>query len=209
MDVQTLPQVLLSIMDILCLTIAIRAFYFYARTHNDILFTLGLSMGTIAVSAFSTLLIRNAIPSLNGNAAWIKYVGPTCSFLFIFLNSLARSGQQIRILKRWHILCTAFFLTFLLLTPALPPFSSPGEEVALNTLRGFVCLLSFIRYMMIYTTKETRFSLFMCLAFMLFTISYATLTPQLFDPHLLVFYNVGTGIRIIGYGILLTAFSIK
>jgi len=207
----SLSTILLSILDMVCLTIAVRAFLVYHKTHNDTLFILGLSMVTIAFSGLFGVATQLGFIGTNTdtNSSWSKYIGPSSGFLFIFLSSIAGSNERMRILKGWQIIFVVLYFLLALLSPILPRVPDRTTEVMLNGVRCLACVLPFLRYMLIYIKKETHFSLFMCLAFMLMGIGYVVSTPQLLQPNLLVFSTVGSSIRIIGYGTLLAAFTTK
>ena len=208
MEPQALSDLFLAFLATVCLIISARAFFQYALTHNDTLFILGLAMGTNSLATYWGIIGDIHLFGNELNTGWINYFGPTVSFLFILLLSIFSSSEQVHLLKRWHVICTTLFFTLFVLTPILPPFDH-AEEALLNGLRCIVCMIAFFRYIVIFTNKETRFSFLMSLAFMLLGIGYATITPQLFQPALVIFFYVGTCIRIIGYSTLLAAFSVS
>lgn len=211
MDLTVLPNILLAILDVCCLTVATRAFYVYYKSRSDSLFTLGLSMGTIALSALYGLMLQTHFAGINVNPAsnWTQYVGPSLSYLFIFISALIGGGAQLSTLKSVHIVVVIVYFVFLLLTPILPPIPNYTIAALLNIMRCVACLPPFFFYMSIYMKRDTNFSLFMCLAFMLMGIGYAISTPQVLQPSLLAFSTVGSIIRIIGFGTLLAAFTTK
>jgi hypothetical protein len=49
----------------------------------------------------------------------------------------------------------------------------------------------------------------MCLAFLLIGGGFGALTPQLFNTSLDIFLTLGYSLRIIGYIVLLTAYSVS
>lgn len=208
MEPQALADLSLTFLATICLFIAARAFFLYGKTHNDALFILALAMGTNSLATYWGVIGDIRLFGTALNTGWINYLGPVVSFLFIVLLSRCASDEQLRVLKHWHIIGTTLFFTLFVVTPILPPFSSPLEEALLNALRCLICMIAFFRYIVIFTNKETRFALLMSLAFMLLGVGYATITPQLFQPNLVIFFSVGAGTRIIGYSVLLIAFSV-
>lgn len=198
---------LLFISGISTLAVSIRAFYTYSRTHSQRLFTVGLSMAIVAIGiACSALNGSPFLPPMN--LAWAWYAGTSIGFFFLFLSSLMKSDEQFGLLKRWEIIATALVITVIALTPVLPAFTNPLVPVTLDILRTAICLLCFFRYLILYTSKETRFSLLMCLTFLLISGSYGILIPQLLNNQLTGFATAGTIMRIIGDIILFMAFVI-
>ena len=205
MNVSTLTSILLFIFSILCLCTGIYAFRRYSVTQSERLFAVGLSMCITAVGiACGALNGSPLLPSLHLGWAW--YIGTSIGFLFLFLSSVMKSTEQFQLLKRWGIIAVAVLITVIVLTPVFPDYPSPYVPLFLNACRTIVCFLGFLRYVMLYTSKGTRFSLLMCLAFLFITVGYAILMPQLLDPSLVQLTAVGAFIRIIGAGILFTAF---
>jgi len=174
-------------------------------TQSERLFAVGLSMCITAVGiACGALNGSPLLPSLHLGWAW--YIGTSIGFLFLFLSSVMKSTEQFQLLKRWGIIAVAVLITVIVLTPVFPDYPSPYVPLFLNACRTIVCFLGFLRYVMLYTSKGTRFSLLMCLAFLFITVGYAILMPQLLDSSLSQLTAVGAFVRIIGAGVLFTAF---
>jgi hypothetical protein len=205
MNISTLTGILLFIFSVLCLGTGIYAFRRYSLTQSERLFAVGLAMCITAVGiACGALDNLHALPSLNLGWAW--YTGTSLGFFFLFLSSIMKSAEQFQFLKRWGIIAAAVLITVIVLTPVFPAYPNAYVPLTLNSLRTIACLLGFLRYVMLYTSKGTRFSLLMCLAFLFITVGYAILMPQLLDPTLVQLTAVGAFIRIIGAGVLFTAF---
>src|SRR5215467_11942451 len=100
MNSTQITDILLVIQALITLFISLRAFYLYSRTGSDRIFSLGLSMGVIAlcgiVGLISDIYFNGAF-----NTFWLRYVGQTVSYLFIFLSTLRGSEHYRRELKRW------------------------------------------------------------------------------------------------------------
>ena len=96
----------LLILSVLCLGISIYVFYKYSLTLSDALFSLGLSMATIAVAIFCGYLNEVRLGDLTLNVAWIWYAGTSSGLCFLFLNSIVTSNEQLRLLKSWQIIAT-------------------------------------------------------------------------------------------------------
>jgi hypothetical protein len=196
----------LLILSMLCLGISIYVFYKYSLTLSDALFSLGLSMATIAVAIFCGYVNVVRLGDLTLNVAWIWYAGTSSGLCFLFLNSIVTSNEQLRLLKSWQIIATILFLVLLLLTPTFPPFPNALTPALLNLARPFFCALAFCRYVMLYISKETRFTLVMSIAFLMLGIGFAMITPQLLDPSLKLVIVIGAILRIFGYSTLCFAY---
>ncbi len=193
------------IFSLLCLGTGIYAFRRYSLTQSERLFVVGLAMCITAVGiACGAIDSLHIIPSLNLNWAW--YAGTSLGFLCLFLSSVAKSNDQFQLLRRWNIIIAAVLIAVIALTSVFPIEPSGYVSVVLDSLRTIICLLGFLRYITLYTSKGTRFSLLMCLAFLFITIGYAILIPQLLDPKLDQLTAAGAFIRIIGAGVLFAAF---
>jgi hypothetical protein len=207
MSFSTFSDTLLFISGMSSLAVSIRAFYMYSVTQSQRLFTIGLSMAIAAIGiACSALNGSPFLPPMNLDWAW--YAGTSVGFFFFFLSSLMKSDEQFGLLKRWEIIATALVITVIALTPVLPSFTNPLVPVGLDICRTIICSLCFFRYLILYTSKGTRFSLLMCLTFLFIAASYGILIPQLLDPNLAGLSIAGTVIRIIGDIILFVAFVV-
>src|SRR5947209_4573397 len=196
---------ILVIQATITLFISLRAFFLSARTGDNMLFSLGLSMGVIAlggmIGLMSDLFLNRAF-----NTFWFRYIGQTVGYLFIFLSTLRRSEHYRRRLKRWHAIATALLLGLLLLTPVIPAHPDALVQTALSGSRSLVCFIIFFHYVTIFFSKETRFGFLMCFAF--FWISWGILiyTLQFTQPNPLLLNYVGDSVRIVGLAALLAAF---
>jgi len=162
-------------------------------------------MGTIAIAIFCGYLSKIELGGVTLHVAWIWYAGTSSGLCFLFLNSIVNSNEQMRLLKSWQIIATILFLVLLLLTPTFPP---PDKYTLafLNLARPFFCALAFCRYVMLYISKETRFTLVMSIAFLMLGIGFAMITPQLLDPTLVLIAIIGHILRILGYITLFLAY---
>ncbi len=187
------------------LFISLRAFSLYARTRDDMLFSLGLSMGVIALGGFVGLV---SDIFLNGafNTFWFRYIGQTVSYLFIFLSTLRGSERYRRGLKGWHVFATGLLMVLLLLTPVIPTHPSATLQTVMSGSRAVVCFIIFLRYVSIFFTKETRFSFLMGFAFFWITWGIVIYSLKFTMPNPLLLDYVGDSVRIAGLGILLAAF---
>jgi hypothetical protein len=188
------------------LFISLRAFSLSARTKNDTLFSLGLSMGVIAlggmIGLISDIFLGGAF-----NTFWFRYIGQTVGYLFIFLSTLRGSEHYRKGLKRWHVIATGFLLVLLLLTPVIPAHPDTIVQTALSGSRGLVCFIIFFHYVSIFFRKETRFSFLMCFAFFLcITWGIFIYTMQFTEPNRLLLNYAGDSLRIVGLVTLLAAF---
>lgn len=207
MDFSTFSGALLFISGMSSLAVSIRAFYMYSVTQSQRLFTIGLSMAIAAIGiACSALNGSPFLPPMNLDWAW--YAGTSVGFFFFFLSSLMKSDEQFGLLKRWEIIATALVITVIALTPVLPAFTNPLVPFGLDICRTIICSLCFFRYLILYTSKGTRFSLLMCLTFLFIASSYGILIPQILDSKLTALTIAGTIMRIIGDIILFVAFVV-
>lgn len=196
----------LLVLSIPCLGISIYVFYKYSLTLSDALFSLGLSMGTIAIAIFCGYLNVVHLGTTTLNVGGIWYAGTSIALCFMFLNSIVASNEQLRLLKSWQIIATILFLVLLLLSPTFPPFPNALTPALLNLARPFFCGLAFCRYVMLYISKETRFTLALSIAFLLLGVGFAMITPQLLDPSLVLVTAIGALLRILGYSTLVFAY---
>ena len=205
MNSTQITDILLIIQAMITLFISLRAFSLYARTRDDMLFSLGLSMGVIALGGFVGLV---SDIYLNGafNTFWFRYIGQTVSYLFIFLSTLRGSERYRRGLKRWHVFATGLLMVLLLLTPVIPTHPSATMQTMLSGSRALVCFVIFWRYVSIFFTKETRFSFLMGSAFFWITWGIVIYSLKFTLPNPLLLDYVGDSVRIVGLAILLAAF---
>jgi hypothetical protein len=200
-----ITDILLVIQAMITLFISLRAFSLSARTRDDMLFSLGLSMGVIAlggaVGLISDIYLNGAF-----NTFWFRYTGQTVSYLFIFLSTLRGSERYRRGLKRWHVFATGLLMVLLLLTPVIPTHPSATVQTVLSGSRAVVCFIIFFRYVSIFFTKETRFSFLMGFAFLWITWGIVIYSLKFTLPNPLLLDYVGDSVRIVGLAILLAAF---
>jgi hypothetical protein len=205
MNILAFTGVLLLIFSMLCLGTGIYAFRKYFLMQSERLFAVGLSM-SIAAAGIACGAVDNLqlLPSFNLGWGW--YTGTSIGFFFLFLSSVMRSSNQFQLIKRYGVIAVAVLITVIALTPVLPAYPNLYVPLSLNSLRVVVCVPGFLRYLMLYTSKGTRFALLMCLAFLFITVGYAILIPQLLNPSLTSLMAVGAFTRVIGAGVLFAAF---
>ena len=205
MNSTQVTDILLVIQATITLFISLRAISLFAKTGDNTLFSLGLSMGVIALGGMiglaSDVFLNKAF-----NTFWFRYLGQTVGYLFIFLSTLRGSEHYKEELKRWHIIATVGLMVLLLLTPVIPAHPSSIVQAALSGSRGLVCLIIFFHYVSIFFSKETRFSFLMCVAFFGITCGIFIYTLQFTLPNPLLLNYVGDSIRILGLATLLAAF---
>ncbi len=208
MNSKQITDILLVIQATITLLISLRAFYLYSRTRSDALFSVGLSMGVIALGGLTGLLGDTLLAKSGFNTLWFRYIGQTVSYFFIYLTALRSSGRYIHHLKRWHLIATALLLGLLFLTPLIPTSSNPFTLAIRSGSRSVVCFAIFLNYAIIFMDKETRFSFLMSLAFLFIAFGIWLYTMKFLVPHSLSFDYVGDSIRIVGLVTLLTALFI-
>ena len=205
MNSTQITDILITIQAVITLLISLRAFTLFAKTRDDMLFSLGLSMGVIAlggiVGLISDIFLAGAF-----NTFWFRYIGQTVGYLFIFLSSLRGSEHYRRWLKRWHIIATGFLLVLLLLTPVIPTHPSATLQTVMSGSRALVCFIIFFRYVSLFFTKATRFSFLMGFAFFCISWGIIIYTLQFTQPNPLLLNYVGDSVRIVGLAALLAAF---
>jgi hypothetical protein len=193
------------VLGIVCFVLAARALYVYKLSKSDYLFVIGVSMADIGISVIVGYLQDIHLISWNAHLSW--YLGCIVGVLFLVLGSWATSQQQIASIKRWLIIITAIYLVQTLLTPIMPQFPNPYIPAVLNIIRSTIALIGSARYLMLYLSKRTRFTLLMSIAFLLIGFGFGILTPAIFDSSLAIFLTIGYSSRIIGYSVLLTAYT--
>jgi hypothetical protein len=192
---------------IVCLIVSLRAFQAYRLTRSDMLFVLGLAMATISVGTFIGTVGDTHPGGTAFNTDWVRaYV--TCSgFLFVFLSSLVRTHDQMQKLIRWQVASIGLFVVIILLIPFYPPTKSPPIAIALIVGRLIIYSCIGIRYAILYTSKTTRFSLYMTIAFTILFIGYALNIPTTVAPSLAYLTIIAALVRIVAYLIMLTAYT--
>jgi hypothetical protein len=208
MSSKQITDILLAIQATITLLISVRAFYLYSRTRSDALFSIGLSMGVIALGGICGLIGDTILVSPYFNTLWFRYIGQTVSYLFIYLASLRRLKRYTAQIKQWHIIASALLIVLLFLTPFIPTSSNPTTLAILSGSRSIICFVIFLNYADIFMSKETRFSFLMSLAFLLITVGISIYTMKFIVPHSISFDFVGDSIRVVGLVVLLVALFI-
>jgi hypothetical protein len=193
------------VLGIVCFVLAARALYIYSLSKSDYLFVIGVSIGDIGVSVIVGYLQDIHLISWNAHLSW--YLGTILGALFLVIGSWATSQQQIVSIKRWLIILTALYFVQTLLTPIMPQFPNPYIPAAFNIIRTSIALTGSARYFMLYISKRTRFTLLMGIAFLLIGSGFGVLTPEIFDTSLVIFLTCGYSLRIVGYSVLLMAYT--
>jgi hypothetical protein len=206
MDALMLTCILLSITSLCCFGTGIAAFRRYSMTQSERLFIIGMSMIMAAVGIVCGAL--DSLPALRPySLEWSWYFGTSVGFFLLFLSSIMKSAEQFRILKRWSIIAGAVVIIMIALSTVLPDISENQNAILwLNTLRVIICSLVFFRYLILYTSKGTRFSLLLCLAFLFLAVGYITFIVQALSTafaQLLVLVGI---IRLAGDVLLFVAF---
>ncbi|MGI9059384.1 MAG: hypothetical protein ACR2H5_12465 [Ktedonobacteraceae bacterium] len=199
MDPLLIANTLSITLFLVALFIAIRAFFLYFQTRSRRVFILALSMGVISLTAAAGFLGDN-VTTISLNVDWFNYIGQTVSFLFILLSLTSSSDDYLRGLMRWHIVISILLLSLFLLAPVLPPeFPDPVlTKSLLSGSRGLICAVIFFVYFSAFMSKETRFSLLMSVAFLLFSIGYLMILPKYSISGLDVIDRLGDTTRIVG-----------
>lgn len=206
MNNQALANMTFLVLGIVCFILATRALYVYALSRNNILFVIGVSIGDIGISVIVGYLQDIHLISWNAHLSW--YIGTILGALFLVLGSWAKSYQQITTIKRWLIILTALYFVQTLLTPIMPQFNGPYVPALLNITRTSIALVGSVHYLVLYLAKRTKFTLLMCIAFLLIGSGFGVLTPAIFNPGLAFFLTIGYSSRIVGYSVLLIAYSL-
>lgn len=206
MDLSVLSNVLFCVSSLSCFGTGIAAFRRYSTTKSERLFIIGLVMIIVAVGILSGAL--DVIFPLSPYALeWPWYFGTSVGFFLLFLSSIMKSAEQFRILKRWSIVVAAALVILIPLSANFPHLDdNRSATVEWNVLRTIICSLIFFRYLMLYTSKGTRFSLLLCLAFLFIGIGYITAIVQALDAVTLQLPLIGFLIRAIGDILLFVAF---
>lgn len=203
MDPNLIANTLSITLFLVALFIAIRAFFLYFQTRSRRVFILALSMGVISLTAAAGFLGDN-VTTISLNVDWFNYIGQTISFIFILLSLVSSSDDYLRGLMRWHIVISVLLLSLFLLAPVLPPeFPDPVlTKTFLSGSRGIICAVIFFYYFSAFISKETRFSLLMSVAFLLFSIGYLMILPKYSISGLDLVDQLGDTTRICGLVVL-------
>jgi hypothetical protein len=189
---------------VVSLFICVRAFYTYAQLKSPRLFTLGLAMGVVALTAAADFTSSN-FPSLGLNTDWFLFIGQAVSFLFIWLSLLSHADEYLQWLMRLQVLASLAVLGLLFLSPTLPDFSGTLLAIVLSGSRFVICLLIGFSYLLTFLGKQTRFSLLMALAFVLLGFGYLLIAQKFSVSNLMLFDNAGDFLRLGGLLLLLVA----
>jgi hypothetical protein len=209
MNSKEITDLIIGFQAVITLFISLRAFYLYVKSHNDILFIVGLSMAVIVVGGAAGLVGDFLITSSAFNTFWFRYIGQVVSYLFIFFISLPGADRHMRFLKRLNLVASAFLFVLLLATPVLPPIPGVTLTQVLSGMRGVVCLAVCLNYyFVVYSMKGTRFSALMCFAFLLIATGIAVYTFKFSMPNPLPYDYVGDSIRATGLLFMLSAFFV-
>ena len=208
MNARLIPNLLDVSLCLVALFISARSFDIYSRFRQFRLFILGLSMALVSLSAaadFTSSYVK-AIPL---HTDWFLYIGQAVGFLFILLSLVQSSDKYLRGLIRLNILAFALLLILLLLSPVLPDMSDIPTRTLLGFSRLVICMLILLAYFSAYTSKPTRFSLFMSSSFFLFTVDYLSTLEQYFVPSFsqYLFRDLGDIAGVLGLVALVAAVS--
>jgi hypothetical protein len=186
------------------LFICVRAFYTYAQLRSPRLFTLGLAMGVVALTAAADFTSSN-FPDLGLNTDWFLFIGQAVSFLLIWLSLLNHADVYLQWLMRLQVLASLAVLCLLILSPTLPDFTGTLLAIVLSGSRFVICLLIGFSYLLTFLGKQTRFSLWMGMAFVLLGFGYLLIAQKFSVSNLMLFDNAGDIIRLGGLLLLLVA----
>lgn len=202
-----ITNILIAIQALITLLIAVRSFTFYFRTRTDALLTLGLSMGVIGIGGLTGVIddpFLNANPTFN--TVWFRFIGQIVGYLFIFGVSLASSVRTTRILRRWHIVAVVLLFVLMFLTPVIPEKLSPGVLGTLSIVRFVASMMVFFSYLVIFFSKETRFSFLMAASFLISSVGFWIYAMKYFIPGSLIYDYIADSTRIVGLIVLYITF---
>lgn len=208
MDINTIATFISFPVGIVCMIIAIRAFYAYAYSRSEMLLVLGLAMTSIALGIYVGIVGIAHLGGNHYNLEWAKSTGSISGAFFIFMSSMVKSHAQLKSLRHFQYFCFALFVIVIAITPLIPPFSTPMIPAGLNAIRTVAYGAAFVRYASLYINKGTRFSMIISAGFLLLVAGFIMNTPQMFSHAFAVITIEGGLIRIIGYSTLLIAYSI-
>lgn len=179
---QTFVQNALSTLFIVIpVFIALRSFMLYRNIHSTRLLILAISLSMIALTAAAGFAGDN-ITSISLNVDWFNYIGQMMCFLFFWLSLLRSDETYLRTILRWQLLTLVPLLLLMLLSPILPAeFPDPAvTKTLLSGSRGLICIFIFYYYLAAFMKKETVFSFFMGLAFLLIGFGIFIILPKYF-----------------------------
>src|SRR5712692_5816087 len=192
MNASLIPNLLDVSLCLVALFISVRSFDVYSRLRPFRILILGLSMLLVSLSAaadFTSSYVR----VITLHTDWFLYIGQTVGFLFILLSLVQSSDKYLRGLIRLNVLAFIFLLILLFLSPVLPAIPDISTRTLLSFPRLIICIFILCTYFSAYTSKPTRFSLFMSSAFFFFTVDYLVTLEQYFTPSLSQSFFQGLG----------------
>lgn len=187
--------------------IALRALYLYIKVRNPRLFVLWLALSMFTLTSIIGLSGDHHLFFLR-NTNWFKYIGQSVSLFFIWLSALRPSEHYLRQVRNWHIFSSVLLIGLMLITPWLPAFPNPWTQVVVSSLRAVISMLIFFQYVGFYITKPTRFSMLMCIAFLLLSFGAFIIFPKFLLSQQDVLSNTGDIMRICGLVFLLVAYLV-
>ncbi len=202
-----ITSLLLIAQAAITLLISLRAFSLYSWTRKDLHFILGASMGTIALVGIIGLVSDNYFAS-SFSTKLFRYSAQIVSYTFLLLCAVRSSEQFLQWIKRWQLFFTGLLVVMLALTPVLPQISRPQVEASTSFLRAIICFAICLTYASLFMKKETRFSLFMALSFLLIAFGIAITTPWYFMTDTVLYLYIGDGMRTIGLLVLFITYFI-
>ncbi len=203
--VGSLPNVLNILLALGGLSVSLRAFFLYRHLRSPRLFILGVVMGIIACTAAADFT-SGLVTTLNTD--WFLFLGQGISFGFLFLSLLRISDLSLRRLILWQMISASLLFFLLILAPILPAFPNIATTVILSGSRAAGCLLIFGYYATVFSSKGTRFSLLMGIAFALLSIGYFLLLLKyiIILPEGGIVDQLADGLRIFGILVLLIGY---
>jgi len=171
-------------------------------------YIIGVSMSFIFIGSFVGFAGEANIAGNKLNTEWAGSCGACCGAIFIVLSSLVKSYTQMQQLKKWQLVAMVLFIIVILLTPFYPPTKSPPIALSLNAVRMIIHTSAFIRYLALYLSKRTRFSLLMWMAFSTMVIGYALNIPGILQSSLAPFAIIAAAVRIAAYLTMIVAYFI-
>ncbi|HZR38682.1 MAG TPA: hypothetical protein VFB12_01095 [Ktedonobacteraceae bacterium] len=203
MDPNLIPDILAVTFFLASAIVAPRAFMLYARVRNPRLFTLGLSMTLVALTAADNLVMN--FFTIPYNTYWFLYIGQTVSFTFILLSFVKSSDEYLKQLMYWHIFASMVMIGVLLCSPLLPAFPNNTVRAIASGSRSIPCFGIFYCYITAFMKKNTRFSFLMSGAFLLLSLGPWIIIEKYFVSNPDPLDMTGDIIRVIGLIILLVA----
>jgi hypothetical protein len=183
---------------IVTLIITLRAIWLYTQLRGFRLLVLGLAMALFSLTTIAGIVHNVRLLPGPFNTTWFSFAGQTGAFLFIFFSAIRGTDDYLRRLVRWQIILSVLIFLLLPLAPVLPNVSSILLKALFIGARGLVCLLICYCYVLLFIKKETRFGLFMMVAFFLLACGYIAIIPRFYLPHVDILTLVGDILRVIG-----------